>query len=135
MINGNERLHSALKQRKIKDALLRLHEMRFGPTLTEFRERIHDYILANEILTPFTNDWPGYEWAAGFMEQRKLTPQKSGTIQVKRKNVTSEPFLIYGYYEVLEKEVDSLGIQDRPECIWNLEETGFPHDPSECRTI
>ena len=36
---------------------------------------------------------------------------------------------------MLQKEIERLEIQDKPECIWNLDESGFPHDPSKCKHI
>ncbi|KAK8372578.1 hypothetical protein O3P69_016275 [Scylla paramamosain] len=56
-------------------------------------------------------------------------------MQLARKSVTSDPFVIYGFYDMLEKEMDRLNIKDRPECIYNLDETGFPMDPSKSKTI
>ncbi|KAK8394586.1 hypothetical protein O3P69_006619 [Scylla paramamosain] len=50
-------------------------------------------------------------------------------MQLARKSVTSDPFVIYGFYDMLEKEMDRLNIKDRPECIYNLDETGVPNGP------
>ena len=40
-------------------------------------------------------------------------------MQLARKNVTSDPFVVHGHYEMLKKEVERLGIQERPECFYN----------------
>ena len=56
-------------------------------------------------------------------------------MQLSRKNVTSDPFVIFDFYELLESEVKRLGLENRPECIWNCDETGFPMDPSKFKTI
>ena len=112
-----------------------MEEMGFGPTLTEFQDTVHDYVVANEISIPFVDNRPGYEWAASFLQRHNLKLKKGGTMQLARKNVTADPFVIYGYYDLLQGELHRLGLSNRPECIWNLDETGFPHDPSKCKTI
>ncbi|XP_068217851.1 uncharacterized protein [Palaemon carinicauda] len=112
-----------------------MEEMGFGPTMTEFTGIVHDHVVANEIPTPFVGGRPGYEWAASFLSRHNLRLKKVGTMQLARKNVTADPFVIYGYYDLLQRAQERLGISNRPECIWNLDETGFPHDPSKCKTI
>ena len=52
-------------------------------------------------------------------------------MQLAKKNLTSDPFVVYGYYGMLKKEVDRLGIQEKPECFYNCNESGFPRDPSK----
>lgn len=49
--------------------------------------------------------------------------------------MSSDSFVIYGYYEKLEEVVKQYGIEDRPECIYNLDETGFPIDPTKVKSI
>ena len=56
-------------------------------------------------------------------------------MQLTRKNVTSDPFVIYEFYETLAKEVEHLGIADKPEAFYNCDESGFPVDPSKCKYI
>ena len=50
-------------------------------------------------------------------------------MQLAKRNLTSDPFVVYGYYEMLKKEVDRLGVQVRPECFYNCNESGFPQRP------
>ncbi|KAL7637132.1 UNVERIFIED_CONTAM: hypothetical protein RMT77_012890 [Armadillidium vulgare] len=56
-------------------------------------------------------------------------------MQLTRKNVTPDSFVIYGFYSILEREVERLGISNRPECFLNLDESGFPKEPSKWRVI
>ena len=114
---------------KIADAVRRMEKMGLGPTLLEFREIVRDYLLANGIQTVFKDSLPGYEWAKSFMHRHNMTLKTGGMMQLARKSVTSDPFVIYGFYELLKNELERLGITNRPECIWNLVETGFPLDP------
>ena len=56
-------------------------------------------------------------------------------MQLARNNVTSDPFVIYGFYETLAKEVQRLAIAHKPEAFYNCDESGFPVDPSKCKYI
>ena len=110
-------------------------ELGFGPIMAELLSMVEEYIAANEIQTTFKNGKPGYDWLSSFMKRQKLTLKKGGQMQIARKNVTSDPFVVYGFYEMLENEVKRLGIQDKPECFYNCDESGFPSDPSRWKHI
>lgn len=120
---------------KLKNLLKRMEKMGLGPTFLEFQDIVHDYLIANEISTPFKDNRPGRDWVNSFLLRHNMTLKKGGQMQLARKSVTSDPFVIYGFYDMLEKEMDRLNIKDRPECIYNLDETGFPMDPSKSKTI
>ena len=107
----------------------------FGPTLAEMIDLVRDYVIANNIKTPFKDDRPGYDWASAFMKRHRLNLKKGGQMQIARKSVTSDPFVIYGFYEMLKKEMDRLGIADRPECLYNCDESGFPSDQSRIKHV
>ena len=89
----------------------------------------------NDIATPFTDGMLGYEWTVKFMDHHNLTLKKEGLMQLPRKSVTSDPFIIYDFYELLEAEVKRLGLENRSECIWNCYEMGFPMDPSKFKLL
>ena len=36
---------------------------------------------------------------------------------------------------MLNKEVERLGIQERPECLYNCDESGFLRDPTKCKYV
>lgn len=111
-------------------------ELGFGPTLNEIIEIIvGDYLMTSELTHLFHGKIPSYDWAKSFMERHKLSLKMSGLMQIARKNVTSDPFAIHWFYSMLEAEVHRLGIGDRPECFWNLDESGFPTDPSKWKTV
>ena len=110
-------------------------QLGFGPTLNKMIEIVQDYVLANNITTQWIDDRPGYDWAKSLMARQKLSLKKSGLMQVARKNVTADPFVIYGLYTLLKSEVDQLGLNDHLECIWNCDKSGFPVDPSRWKTV
>ncbi|XP_057291107.1 uncharacterized protein LOC130613783 [Hydractinia symbiolongicarpus] len=85
--------------------------------------------------TRFKNNMPGHDWTRSFLKRHKLSLKKGGQMQLARKNVTSDPFVIYRFFETLNNEVERLGINDKPECVYNCAELGFPTDPSKCKYV
>lgn len=42
---------------------------------------------------------------------------------------------IYGYYGILKNYVDELDLQEKPDQIWNLDETRFSLDPWKIKLL
>ena len=104
-------------EKKIATAVKKMTELGFGPTLQELRFIVQDFMNVNDLATPFTDGMPGYEWTVKFMDRHNLALKKEGLMQLSRKSVTSDPLVIYGFYELLESEVKRLGLENCPECI------------------
>ena len=107
----------------------------FGPTVLEFQDLVKDSVEMKSIKTCFTDNRPGYDWGQSFLKCHKLISKKGGQMQLARKNITSDPFVVYRYYKILGKEIEQLGIKDKPECVYNCDKTGFPRDPTKCQHI
>ena len=56
-------------------------------------------------------------------------------MQLARKSATSDPLVVYGFYDKLGKLIDEMGLADKPSSIFNMDETGFATDPSKAKTI
>ena len=61
----------------------------------------------------------------GFMKRWKLSLKLPSPLEKARKIASSDPEIIYGFYKLVEEQISKLGIQDRPECIWNVDETSL----------
>ena len=110
-----------------------MSNMWFGSTLTELCEIVQGYVQIKQLKTRIVNDYPGYNWTISFLKWHIWVWKNE--VKCSLKNVTSDPFVVYGYYEMLKKEVVRLGIQERPECFCNCDESGFPRDPSKCKYV
>ena len=100
-------------------------ELGFRPILQELRFIVQNFVNINDIATLFMDGMPGYEWTVKFMDRHNLALKK-GLMQLAKKSITSDPFVIYGFYELLEAEVKRLRLEYHAECIWNCDEMGFP---------
>ena len=67
------------------------------------------------------------------MKCNRMSLKKSNTISSAWKSAASNQFIVFGFYDTLEKvmsEKQFLSLQ-----IWNLDESGFPTDPGRCKVI
>ena len=107
----------------------------FGPTLVEFIDLMQELVTLRDYQTQFKDNLPGYDWTHSFLKRHKLSLKKGDQMQLARNNVTSDPFVIYEFYETLAKEVQRLAIAHKPEAFCHCDESGFPVDPSKCKYI
>ena len=54
-------------------------------------------------------------------------------ISSARKSATANPFIIYDFYDVIEKIIVEKKLTAKH--IRNCDESGFPHDPAKCMAI
>ena len=78
---------------------------------------------------------PGEDWLKAFMERWNLSVKLPSTLEKARKIATSDPNIIYGFYDLVQQQYDILGISNRPECIWNVDETNLYIDPQKSRVV
>lgn len=46
-----------------------------------------------------------------------------------------DPYIIYPYFDLLEKTIEELGLTNKPQAVWNLDETSFSKDPSKTKIV
>lgn len=119
---------------KIAANLRVMEKYGFGLSRKEVIQLVGDFVKTNNIKTSFKNNIPGSDWFAGFAKRHNLTIKKPQPVEYARKKMC-DPFIIYPYFDLLEKTIKTLGIENRPECIWNLDETSFCHDPSRVKVV
>ena len=67
------------------------------------------------------------------MHGNKLSNKKANIISSARKLSTSNSFLIYDFYDVIEEIITTRKLG--PSQIWNAGATGFPVDPQKLKVI
>ena len=68
----------------------------------------------------FKDGRPGREWFYAFMNRNNLSMKKANMISIARKSATGNPFVVYDFYEKLEKIIMENNLQ--PHQIWNCDE-------------
>ncbi|XP_071056436.1 jerky protein homolog-like [Onthophagus taurus] len=118
----------------LADCICCLEKWGFGLTRKEIIKIVADYVRVNNIKTQFKNGIPGEDWFLNFKRRHNLSLTTPQSVEfARKKNV--DPFLIYDYFDLLEKTVKELGLDDKPSQIWNLKESSFCCDPSKTKIV
>ena len=96
---------------------------------------VADYIKINGIKADeFKDGKPGDKWFKNFMKRNKLSSKKAEMISTARRANTSNPFIMYDFFDQLEKV-----FQEHPELdenkIYNCDESGFSTDQTRGRVV
>lgn len=137
MIMGSGRTPAIPKE--IEDEIVRClitrSEMGIPCDKKEMRELVGEYIKASGLKTPFKNNVPGEDWYLGFMKRNpQLSLKKPEHLQKVRKDARN-PFVVYDFYDKLQKVIEEHQLADKPQFVFNADESGFHHDPSRIRAI
>lgn len=119
---------------KLANALKTMEKWGFGITRKEVLGIVREYITTNFIKTPFKENTPGEDWFLKFKSRHGLSIKKPQSVEYARKKMT-DPFVIYEYFDILEKLIQEDNLSQKPELIWNLDESSFSHDPSKTKVV
>lgn len=106
----------------------------FPLTRKEASVLISEYVRRNGITTPFKDDIPCKDFFHAFQKRNNLSIKKPQNVEIARRKAC-DPFVIYGYFEMLERVVEELGLKEKPKQIYNLDETSICNDPSKGKII
>lgn len=107
----------------------------FALSKEEVLEVVKEYVEQNALTVPFKNNRPGHDWYKGFCQRQKLSLKKMEPLEKSRRLNTSDPFIIYHFYDLLEEQINELKLDDKPSHIYNLDETSFCADPSRVKLL
>lgn len=106
----------------------------FGLSRKEVIELVAEYIKNNDIKNPFKDGVPGCDWFINFAKRNNLSIKKPQAVEYARKKA-ADPFLIEAYFNLLEKTIKRLGLENKPERIWNMDETSYSNDPKKTKVV
>lgn len=122
------------EERKLADGLRTLGKWGWGLTRKEVLEVVGRYVTEKKMKTPFKNNVPGEDWFLGFKKRHRLSLKKPQSLEFARKKAT-DPFVIQNYFDLLEQTLIDLGLHDKPQQIYNIDETNFCLDPSKSKVV
>lgn len=106
----------------------------YGLTKKNVLQLVHKYIVENKIQNPFKDNYPGQDWWRGFKNRQKLSIKKPQMVELGRKKA-QDPFVIQNYFDVLDRTIKELNLENKPHNIWNLDESSFSHDPTKTKIV
>lgn len=101
---------------KLATSLHMMEKNGFGLSRKEVLEMVDDYVNQNKRITPFKNGIPGKDWFLAFKEHHALSVKKPQSVEYARKKAV-DPFIIYPYFDLLEKTICKLNLQNKPSAI------------------
>ncbi|KAJ3619046.1 hypothetical protein MTP99_005835 [Tenebrio molitor] len=121
-------------ERKLAEGLKTMEQWGFGLSRAEVLGLVGEFVTSNKIKTPFKNNIPGDEWFSSFKQRHNLSIKKPQPVEYSRKKMT-DPFVINEYFNILARTIAELNINDKPEQVWNLDETSVSHDPKKTKVV
>ena len=64
-----------------------------------------------------------------------MSLKQPSSLEKTRKAAASDPNVIYGFYDLLETTMRKLDIMDRPDCIFNVDETCLCTEPVRTKVV
>lgn len=121
-------------EKRLAEGLKTMERWGFGLSRNELLNTVADFVAKNKIKTPFKNNIPGNEWFFNFKKRHHLSIKKPQAVEYSRKKMT-DPFVINEYFNLLNETLRNLDLFNRPELIWNLDETSLSHDPHKTKVV
>ncbi|CAG5031743.1 unnamed protein product [Parnassius apollo] len=119
---------------KIASYLRTLEKYGFPITKKEVKTLVSEYVVRNGWITPFKDNIPGDDWFRHFCKRNNLSLKKAPSVEIARRKACN-PFTVYEYFDLLENAINDLDLVEKPECIYNLDETSFCNDPSKSKVL
>jgi len=118
--------------------ILKAEERGFGLTPADVRELTFDYAEMHKIPNNFDKKlkMAGKDWWAGFRVRHRemLTIRKHEGLSISRASAMNRP-AIEKYFNVLEKEMCRLGVTNKPNFIYNCDESGLSLVLDTCKIV
>lgn len=121
-------------EKRLSDSLKTMEKYGYGLSRREVLNLVGDYLKVNKIKNSFKNGIPGEDWWLGFAKRHNLSIKKPQIVEYSRKRAC-DPFIIYNYFDTLKKTILELKLENKPDRIWNLDETSFCLDPSKTKCV
>ena len=139
---GRKPVFNAEETKELTNVIINLAEIGFAPRTKDLAYLVESYVMHNDLDAAkrvFKHKGnvgrPGPEWVNKFIKDNTLSIKDATKLSVARHTATRNPFVIYHFYDLLEKTIKNLKLEKRPDLIWNLDESGMPYDPRNCRVI
>lgn len=135
-VSGRKTALSKEIEEDLANKLKVLAKWGFALSRKEILSTVQDFVQENELkIAVFRDGKPGKDWFVGFCKRNKLSLKKIEQLEACRYKATSDPFIIYNFYDILEETLNKFNLKASPDSVWNLDETYFSSDPTRVRGV
>ena len=116
--------------------------MGFAITLNDIGELVESYVVVKDHKRSQNllnyKEQPGFvgpDRVSLFLKGRGFSLKEATNLSAAQYNGANNPFVVYHFYEVIDKTMEKLGVEDRPGQLWNCDESGLSHEPKKCKVV
>ena len=129
---GRKTVFTKTEEEDLRDCIKELASLGFGLRLVDIGELVERYVKTTN--NPRASKvfhykkrigHPGHDWLDQFLKRYRLSLTEATKLCNARYNATTNPFIIYHFFDTLEKVINDLGFKDKPHLIWNCDESGL----------
>lgn len=131
VINGGGRVTFLTKyaEERLAKNINVMNKWGFGLSKSEVLDIVQQFVTENKIKTSFKDNRPSNDWWINFASRWNISLKKPERLEGSRARQAGDPFVFRDFYDKLTGIIKSLGLEDKPEAIFNCDETGFNLDP------
>lgn len=94
-----------------------------------------EYVRLKNLQTPFRDGVPNNDWYYGFLKRHPSISFKKPELLQKNRQDARDPFVIYEFYNDLNQLIKDNDLNDKPEFVFNCDESGFCSDPKKFKAL
>lgn len=124
--SGPPPILSAAEEEMLEEWITHMCKIWYGRTRDQLTLTVKAILDKDGRPNPFTNNRPGKDWVKAFLSRHpKLTLRKSQKLCIARA-VSCTPAVFDKWFEDFAEFLDKYKLLDKPSCIYNCDESGFP---------
>ena len=127
LVVGRPPVLTATQEAEIVETCQIFSEWGFGLTKSDIVNVIGDYFRHTKHPNPFRDGVPGDDWWRLFMKRHpELSKRKPQTLQIVRAKAATSDVVDHWFFQCLKPVLYDLQLHEKPQCIFNVDESGFP---------
>lgn len=117
-------------------SLVKLGDWGFGFDRTQLQLCVQDYLTRIDRINPFRNNLPGVDWCIAFEKRWKNEISRRVAQNLPRNRaLAGAAEIMDNFYSILMRLYDECQLHNRPQNIFNCDETGFQTDAGSQKVI
>lgn len=122
-------------EEEIAECLRTMARWGFGFTWGETLQLIGEY-AAHRGVNPFKSTLPTQDWLVGFMKRHPtLTARLPEQLKAARAKSSANATVLEKWFELVRETLEENNLINRPDRVFNVDETGLPLDPKRMKVI
>ena len=127
LVVGRPPVLTATQEAEIVETCQIFSEWGFGLTKSDIVNVIGDYFRHTKHPNPFRDGVPGDDWWRLFIKRHpEVFKRKPQTLQMVRAKAATSDIVDHWFFQCLKPVLDDLQLHEKPQCIFNVDESGFP---------